>query len=127
MKKILLFFLKAYKKIISPILPPSCRFTPTCSEYAMEAITRFGAIRGTLLGAYRLLRCNPFCRGGYDPVPEKFTFKRVRYTSSSCEHTDEGFDFCDEDCEILEQDTDGQPHNEVAECTAQAENKGENN
>ncbi|MBQ8546720.1 MAG: membrane protein insertion efficiency factor YidD [Clostridia bacterium] len=78
MKKILIFFLKGYKKIISPILPPCCRFTPTCSEYAMEAIGRFGAIRGSLLGAYRLLRCNPFCRGGYDPVPEKFTFKRQK-------------------------------------------------
>lgn len=78
MKKILIFLLKGYKKVISPILPPSCRFTPTCSEYAMEAIGRFGAIRGTLLGAYRLLRCNPFCRGGYDPVPEKFTFKRQK-------------------------------------------------
>ncbi|MBE6663582.1 MAG: membrane protein insertion efficiency factor YidD [Ruminococcaceae bacterium] len=78
MKRILIFLLKGYKKVISPILPPSCRFTPTCSEYAMEAIGRFGAIRGTLLGAYRLLRCNPFCRGGYDPVPEKFTFKRQK-------------------------------------------------
>ncbi len=78
MKKILIFFLKGYKKIISPLIPPCCRFTPTCSEYAMEAIGKFGAIRGSLLGAYRLLRCNPFCRGGYDPVPEKFTFKRQK-------------------------------------------------
>ncbi len=127
MKKILLFFLKAYKKVISPILPPSCRFTPTCSEYAMEAITRFGAIRGTLLGAYRLLRCNPFCRGGYDPVPEKFTFKRVRTQPSSYTDTDESFDFCDGDCENSEHQTDSQNPCEAAECTAKAENKGENN
>jgi putative membrane protein insertion efficiency factor len=126
MKRILLFFLKAYKKIISPILPPSCRFTPTCSEYAMEAITRFGAIRGTLLSAYRLLRCNPFCRGGYDPVPEKFTFKRVRY-ENSYEQTEDDCDFCDENPKNTESEADSQPLIEAAECTAQAENKGENN
>ncbi|MBR2944254.1 MAG: membrane protein insertion efficiency factor YidD [Clostridia bacterium] len=79
MKKILIFFLKGYKKVISPLFPPACRFTPTCSEYAMEAIEKFGAIRGSLLGGYRLLRCNPFCRGGYDPVPDKFTFKRQKF------------------------------------------------
>ena len=78
MKKILIFLLKGYKKIISPILPGACRFTPTCSEYAMEAIEKFGAIKGSLLSAYRVLRCNPFCRGGYDPVPERFTFKRQK-------------------------------------------------
>ena len=61
------------------MLPSACRFTPTCSEYAMEAIGKFGAVKGTLLGTYRVLRCNPFCRGGYDPVPEKFTFKRQNY------------------------------------------------
>jgi putative membrane protein insertion efficiency factor len=75
MKKILKFFIKLYRKFISPILPQSCRFTPSCSEYAIEAIERFGAIRGTILASYRILRCNPFCRGGYDPVPDKFTFK----------------------------------------------------
>ena len=76
MKKILKFFIKLYRKFISPILPQSCRFTPSCSEYAIEAIDKFGAIRGTILASYRILRCNPFCRGGYDPVPDKFTFKR---------------------------------------------------
>lgn len=76
MKTILMFLVKAYRKVLSPILPNSCRFTPTCSEYALEALQRHGAIKGSLLSVYRILRCNPFCRGGYDPVPEKFTFKR---------------------------------------------------
>jgi len=76
MKKILKFFINLYRKFLSPILPQSCRFTPSCSQYALEAIERFGAVRGLILATYRVLRCNPFCRGGYDPVPEKFTFKR---------------------------------------------------
>ena len=77
MKTILIVFIKFYRMVISPLLPDSCRFTPTCSQYAIEAIGRFGAIRGMALAIYRILRCNPFCRGGYDPVPETFTFKRV--------------------------------------------------
>ena len=76
MKKILTFLIKGYHKHISPLFPQACRFYPTCSMYAVEAIERFGVIRGSLLATYRILRCNPFCRGGYDPVPEKFTFKR---------------------------------------------------
>ena len=61
--------LKAYKAVVSPMLPPSCRFTPTCSRYAEEAVRRFGAARGTSLTVRRLLRCRPGCEGGYDPVP----------------------------------------------------------
>jgi uncharacterized protein len=67
-KFVLISLLKGYKAVISPLLPPSCRFTPTCSEYAMEAIKKYGALRGTYLGARRLLRCHPFHPGGYDPV-----------------------------------------------------------
>jgi len=70
-KKILIFLLKLYKKGISPYLPPSCRFTPTCSEYAMEALERFGFFKGGWLSLKRLLRCQPLHKGGYDPVPEK--------------------------------------------------------
>ena len=71
MKKVLLGILKFYKKRISPAIPSACRFTPTCSEYAMGAIERFGVFKGSFLALKRLLRCNPFCKGGYDPVPEK--------------------------------------------------------
>jgi putative membrane protein insertion efficiency factor len=78
MKKILIFLIKSYHKYISPILPGACRFYPTCSTYTVEAIERFGVIRGSLLGLWRILRCNPFCKGGYDPVPEKFTFRRQK-------------------------------------------------
>ena len=69
MKRVLLALVRGYKKYISPLLPPSCRFTPTCSEYAMEAIQKHGAFKGGLLAIWRILRCNPFCKGGYDPVP----------------------------------------------------------
>ena len=69
MKRILIAIVRGYKKYISPLLPPSCRFTPTCSEYAMEAIPKHGAWKGSWLALWRILRCNPFCKGGYDPVP----------------------------------------------------------
>lgn len=70
MKKLLLRLLKGYKRHISPALPPACRFMPTCSEYAVEAVERYGALRGGWLAARRVLRCNPLFPGGYDPVPE---------------------------------------------------------
>ena len=60
--------LRVYKWAISPMLPPACRYTPTCSEYAMEAIERFGVIRGGMKAIARVLRCHPFVKGGYDPV-----------------------------------------------------------
>ncbi|HXE91993.1 MAG TPA: membrane protein insertion efficiency factor YidD [Terriglobales bacterium] len=63
-------FLRAYKRLLSPLLPPACRYTPTCSEYALEALERHGVVRGSALALWRLLRCHPFVRGGYDPVPE---------------------------------------------------------
>ncbi|MDQ5846025.1 MAG: membrane protein insertion efficiency factor YidD [Acidobacteriota bacterium] len=68
MKSLLIEFLRFYKLVISPLLPPSCRFYPTCSEYAAEAINRYGAFRGAGLAIRRLLRCHPFSQGGYDPV-----------------------------------------------------------
>ncbi|MEA4911195.1 MAG: membrane protein insertion efficiency factor YidD [Oscillospiraceae bacterium] len=70
-KSLLLALLRFYKKNISPALGSRCRFEPTCSEYAMEAIEVPGALTGTALAVERLLRCHPLCKGGYDPVPEK--------------------------------------------------------
>ena len=63
-----LVLLRGYKVVVSPLLPPSCRYVPTCSEYAMEAVERYGALRGSWMAVTRLLRCHPFAKGGYDPV-----------------------------------------------------------
>ena len=68
MKFALIALIRVYQVAISPLLPPSCRFQPTCSQYAMEAIKKYGAVRGSYMGARRLLRCHPFHPGGYDPV-----------------------------------------------------------
>jgi len=68
MKSFALAMLRLYKRWISPSFPPSCRYVPTCSEYAMEAIDRYGALRGGLMAAWRLLRCHPFAKGGLDLV-----------------------------------------------------------
>lgn len=67
-KIVVLQLLRAYKRAISPMFPPSCRYVPTCSDYAVEAVERFGALRGSAMAMARLLRCHPFAGGGYDPV-----------------------------------------------------------
>lgn len=67
-KKTILFFIDAYRYALSPFLPPSCRFTPTCSQYSREAVQRYGAARGLWLSVKRVLKCHPFHPGGYDPV-----------------------------------------------------------
>jgi putative membrane protein insertion efficiency factor len=69
MRGILIFAVRTYQATLSPLLPPSCRFVPSCSAYAIEALQRYGALRGTVLTIRRLARCQPFCTGGYDPVP----------------------------------------------------------
>jgi putative membrane protein insertion efficiency factor len=66
---ILIALLRGYKRVLSPVLLPACRYTPTCSEYALEAVDQHGAVKGSTLAIWRLLRCHPFTRGGYDPVP----------------------------------------------------------
>ena len=68
-KRMMLALLRFYKREISPMLPDACRFRPTCSEYAMQAIQKYGALKGGYLAIRRILRCHPFHPGGYDPVP----------------------------------------------------------
>ncbi len=75
MKRVLLAPITAYQRWVSPSLPRRCRYEPTCSDYAAQSIRRFGVIRGFLLASWRLLRCNPFSHGGFDPVPKRFTLK----------------------------------------------------
>lgn len=65
-----------YQRLISPALPPACRYYPSCSEYAAEALATHGAVEGTLLAARRLLRCHPWCEGGFDPVPQRASPRR---------------------------------------------------
>jgi len=68
-RAMLLGLLAAYRRLVSPLLPPACRFYPTCSSYAAEAVRRHGALKGSFLTVKRLARCHPFCEGGVDPVP----------------------------------------------------------
>ncbi len=70
MKRPFLIMIRAYKRFISPMLPPSCRFYPSCADYAYEAIDRHGLTKGGRLAIWRVLRCNLFCKGGLDPVPD---------------------------------------------------------
>lgn len=79
MKKILITTIKGYQKGISPLFAPSCRYYPTCSHYAIEAIEKHGAVKGTLMGTSRILRCHPFVKGGHDPVPTHFSLKRTNH------------------------------------------------
>ena len=78
MRRVFIALIKFYRRFISPALPPTCRFTPTCSEYGIKAYERHGAVKGSLLLAWRLLRCGPWHPGGYDPVPEKGKWKPER-------------------------------------------------
>lgn len=78
MGRLLILLLRGYKSFVSPWLPPACRYEPTCSIYAMEAIELHGAWRGCWMAAKRILRCHPFARGGFDPVPPILPIDRKR-------------------------------------------------
>lgn len=66
--RLFIWIIRGYQRFVSPLFPPSCRFTPNCSRYTIQAIQKYGPIRGGAMGAWRILRCNPFGKGGYDPV-----------------------------------------------------------
>lgn len=94
MKKLVLALIRFYRKRISPKKKPCCRFRPTCSTYALIAVEKHGAFKGSLMALARIIRCNPYCRGGYDPVPDKFTLRsgvgkyREPSVCDSCEKRD---------------------------------------
>ncbi len=86
MRRPLIWLIRFYQKNISPLTPPSCKYDPVCSNYGIQAISRFGAVKGTALTVWRILRCNPFSAGGYDPVPEKKdSFKKIAYRKEKSE------------------------------------------
>lgn len=82
LRQVFLLPLRAYQRLLSPLLPRRCKYEPTCSEYAAQAVTRYGILRGSVLGIWRLLRCNPWSHGGYDPVAEQRLFRSRRTTTS---------------------------------------------
>ncbi|OPX23522.1 MAG: membrane protein insertion efficiency factor YidD [Planctomycetales bacterium 4484_113] len=86
MSRLLVFLIHLYQREVSPLLPPSCRYHPTCSHYAIEAIQKHGALRGSILAMWRILRCNPFSKGGFDPVPEPKSRDRSVRDHESCPH-----------------------------------------
>ena len=89
MKYVMIWLIHLYQKFISPIKPQCCRFTPTCSAYALEAFQKRGFFIGMILTVYRILRCNPFSKGGYDPVPEKGFRSNSKHNTGSTESTEE--------------------------------------
>ncbi|MDE5583829.1 MAG: membrane protein insertion efficiency factor YidD [Ruminococcus sp.] len=100
MKFIFISLIKFYRRFISPLFPPCCKYYPTCSTYALTALQRFGAVRGTLLALWRLIRCNPWSMGGIDYVPEKFTFRVAEY--------DYGCSCSDDSCNFENNDDDNE-------------------
>ena len=80
--RIVLAPVRAYQRFVSPVLPRRCKYHPTCSAYAMQAIESYGILRGAVLAGWRLLRCNPFSHGGYDPVSEQTLFRERRSPAS---------------------------------------------
>lgn len=87
MSRLLLWLLTGYKRWISPLLGARCRFYPSCSDYARQAIERHGSARGSVLALWRILRCQPLCHGGEDPVPERFRLVSCRAARDHEEHS----------------------------------------
>ncbi|WP_291322794.1 membrane protein insertion efficiency factor YidD [Desulfonatronospira sp.] len=87
MRYLLIKLILAYQWVLSPLLPPACRFIPTCSEYARECLLLHGSGKGMILVFFRLLRCNPFFASGLDPVPEKFSLKSILGATKEHGHT----------------------------------------
>ena len=97
MKTVLLALIRGYQYALAPFLGGACRFSPSCSNYALESVSRFGALRGSVLATWRILRCNPFVPGGFDPPPDKFDlrsrpFKRGAHRSA--DPNSSGGDIC---------------------------------
>jgi putative membrane protein insertion efficiency factor len=90
MKLLVLKLLRGYKRLISPMLPAACKYVPTCSEYALEAVERFGILRGGAMAIWRVLRCNPFVKGGVDPVEELPTLSQKTRKDGAPLHNDCG-------------------------------------
>ena len=83
LKHILIWFIQLYRKYLSPLKSTKCPYYPSCSQYGLEAVQKYGALKGGLLVLWRILRCNPFSKGGIDPVPEEFYFFRKKKSDSS--------------------------------------------
>lgn len=88
MKYLIIFLIKFYRKAVSPLFPPKCKFYPTCSCYGLKAVQKYGAVRGSALAVWRILRCNPWSLGGVDFVPDKFTFKVQKFDYGSLDNFD---------------------------------------
>ncbi|MDT6981003.1 membrane protein insertion efficiency factor YidD [Levilactobacillus zymae] len=76
MRRLLMGLVRGYQRWISPLFPPTCRYYPTCSTYMLQALAKHGAVKGSLMGIARILRCHPFVHGGVDPVPDHFSLRR---------------------------------------------------
>ena len=83
MRAVLLAPIRLYQRFVSPLLPRRCKYLPTCSDYAVQAVREYGAVRGFVLAGWRLLRCNPWSHGGYDPVSDQTLFKRRDSSASA--------------------------------------------
>lgn len=89
MKIIIISLIKFYRRFLSPLKPPICKYYPTCSCYALKAVEKHGAVKGSALAVWRIMRCNPWSMGGIDNVPDEFTFKVKKYDYSKLGSDDE--------------------------------------